>query len=135
MRALKKCGCPFCSGKKVLHGFNDSLTVCPDIAAEWHPSLNGDLEPSDFTRGSKTDAWWQCPNGHDYPAKINNRVNGAGCPYCAGKKVLSGFNDLSTVNPKIAAEWDVSKNGSLLPSMVTNSCAKNVYWRCPNGHV
>lgn len=27
------------------------------------------------------------------------------CPYCSGHKVLRGFNDLATLNPRLAKEW------------------------------
>ncbi len=33
----------------------------------------------------------------------------AGCPYCSGQKVLKGTNDLQTVNPVLAREWDYEK--------------------------
>ena len=45
-------GCPYCSGRRALVGFNDLATVEPDIAATWHPAKNGDLTPDQVTRGS-----------------------------------------------------------------------------------
>ena len=44
---------------------------------------------------------------------------GNGCPYCANRKVLVGFNDLATVQPLVAKEWHESLNGALTPEMVT----------------
>ena len=58
-----------------------------------------------------------------------------GCPYCAGKKVLAGFNDLAAACPEIAAEWDAEKNGTLTPEMVTLGSHRRVWWRCPLGYV
>lgn len=45
---------------------------------------------------------FQCLNGHIWSAKPNSILNGTGCPYCAGKKVLVGYNDMWTTRPDIA---------------------------------
>ncbi|MCI6567534.1 MAG: zinc-ribbon domain-containing protein [Dysosmobacter sp.] len=29
--------------------------------------------------------WWQCERGHEWQAVIFSRVQGAGCPVCAGR--------------------------------------------------
>lgn len=36
-------GCPYLNGQAVWEGFNDLATMNPDIAAQWHPTKNGDL--------------------------------------------------------------------------------------------
>ena len=38
----------------------------PEIAKEWHPTLNGDLTPRDFTHGSDKKPWWKCDKGDDH---------------------------------------------------------------------
>ena len=58
-----------------------------------------------------------------------------GCPYCAGKKVLPGFNDLATKEPKIAEQWHPELNGDLTPEMVSVGSSKRVWWQCSYGHV
>lgn len=134
-RVCNKAGCPYCAGKKTLIGFNDLVTVAPEVAKEWHPTLNGDLNPSDYGKSSKTKVWWLCPQGHAYYSQIANRVkNGAGCPYCSGKKGLSGHNDLLTVFPEIAADWHPTMNGELKPSNVTKCSSVSVWWLCQRGH-
>jgi len=45
---------------------------------------------------------------------------------------LPGFNDLETVAPGIASEWNQEKNGSLTPKMVSRGCKTNVWWICSN---
>ena len=127
-------GCPYCSGKKVLKGFNDLLTERPEIAAEWHPTKNGGLTPDMVTKGSDKRIWWQCKQGHEWQTAIYNRSNGTCCPYCSGKKVLKGFNDLLTERLEIAAEWHPTKNGGLTPDMVTENSNKKVWWKCKQGH-
>ncbi len=127
-------GCPYCSNRKVLRGFNDLFTTNPELSSEWHPTLNGKLTPYDVTYGSSKKVWWICEKGHNYQTDIAHRSNGAGCPICCGKKVLVGFNDLATVSPEIAAEWHPTKNGTISPQMVTVSSDKKVWWQCSKGH-
>ena len=62
-------------------------------------------------------------------------MSGSGCPYCAGRKVLPGFNDLATLEPKIAAQWHPTLNGGLTPDGVTVGCHRKVWWQCQEGHV
>lgn len=75
-----------------------------------------------------------CEKGHEWQAVISSRNAGYGCPYCAGQKALSGINDLSTTNPKLASEWHPTKNGSLHPSEVMSGSNKKVWWICEKGH-
>lgn len=127
-------GCPVCSGHKIVVGVNDLATVRPDIAKQWHPTKNKDLAPTQVTCGSDKQVYWLCEKGHEWEAKINNRVNGNNCPICIGKKVLVGYNDLATVLPIIANEWHPTKNGYLTPQDVTLHSNKKVWWQCEKGH-
>ena len=127
-------GCPYCSGRKVQKGYNDLLTVNPELAKEWNFEKNGDLTPQDVTAHSNRKVWWKCADGHEWQTKINHRSNGSGCPYCAGQKVLPGVNDLQTVNPSLAKEWNYEKNDGLTPADVMPSSHKTVYWKCGRGH-
>lgn len=66
------------------------------------------MTPDQVTVCSNKKVWWKCKNGHEYEASINQRTRkerGEGCPYCANKKLLPGFNDLKTVCPEVAVEW------------------------------
>lgn len=66
-----------------------------------------------MTAGSNRPVWWRCEKGHSYRVIIAQRVQqGNGCPYCANRKVLVGFNDLATVQPLVAKEWHESLNGA-----------------------
>lgn len=136
---VKRCtigrGCPYCTNQKATVDINDLATTRPDLAAEWHPSKNGELNPQRVTKGSSRKVWWICPvcKG-EWEAKITDRDQGTGCPYCANKKVLKGVNDLATKRPDIAAEWHPLKNGDLSPEDVTSGSNKKVWWICPQGH-
>ena len=129
-------GCPVCSGKRIVPGENDLASRFPSIAAQWHPCLNGTLTPDQISPGSNHKFWWRCELGHVYQAAAGARTTtGSGCPYCAGRKVLEGFNDLSTQRPDLAAQWHLDLNGALTPGMVTAGSHRKIWWQCPAGHV
>ena len=127
-------GCPYCSRRKLLKGYNDLQTVNPKVAAEWNYEKNNGLTPADVMPNSNKKVWWKCSLGHEWQAVIATRNRGLGCPYCAGQKVLIGENDLQTVNPKVAAEWNYEKNNSLTPIDVMANSHIKVWWKCNKGH-
>ncbi len=128
------CGCPYCAGKKVLNEYNDLKTVNPNLAKEWNYEKNEDSKPEQYTANSNKKVWWKCPNGHEWQARINGRNSGNGCPYCAGQKAIVGYNDLQTVNPSLAKEWNYDKNDGLTPMDITSNSGKKVWWECEKGH-
>jgi Zn finger protein HypA/HybF involved in hydrogenase expression len=75
-------GCPCCAGKIAVPGINDLVTTHPQLAAEWHPTKNGDLVPEAVTFGRAKKVWWRCPKGHEYQATVNHRSSGTNCPIC-----------------------------------------------------
>jgi hypothetical protein len=123
-RAMGDTQCPYCSGRRVLSGFNDLKTKFPLIASEANK-----WNPSDVLAGSKVKKDWICKKGHSWEATIYSRIRGAACPVCAGNKTLPGFNDLETKFPEIAKEangWD--------PTKVAPVSGQLKKWRCPSGH-
>ena len=94
-RANKGTGCPVCAGRVIVQGENDLESLFPKVARQWHPTRNGALGPEKVSPYSNRRVWWLCGRGHSYQAVIASRtIRGSGCPYCAGRKVLAGFNDL-----------------------------------------
>lgn len=135
-RVRQNSGCPICANYVALAGYNDLESQYPAIAAEWHPFKNGALRPDEVVFGSQRYVWWQCARGHAWRAKVVDRTRGTnGCPYCAGRKVLAGFNDLATTHPDVAAQWHPDLNGSLTPQQVTAGSNRRIWWICPEGHV
>ncbi len=125
-----------CSGKKLLAGFNDLAAVSPRLAREWHPTKNGKVTPKEITSSSNKRVWWQCSLGHEWKTSVYSRTGlQTQCPYCTNRKVLKGFNDLATLEPKIASQWHPDLNGSLTPEQVTVGSKKKIWWICPEGHV
>lgn len=136
-------GCPYCAGKKALFGFNDFASLYPELAKEWHPTKNGNMNPTAITPGSSKKVWWFGKCGHEWQACIRPRIKGVGCPYCANKKVLPGFNDLATLKPELINEWNYDKNTGLVdgnnvdistPDKVTTVSGNKVWWKCSKGH-
>ena len=123
-------GCGFCDGKQV-NLLNCLETKNPDLAKEWHPTLNGDLTPFNITSNSNQSIWWQCSKNskHIWKTTVSNR-NGlnSGCPYCDGKLPTEDYN-LLICNIELCKEWNYSKNKKN-PEEYTPNSKKKVWWKC-----
>ena len=119
---------------KLIVGQNDLATVNPDLAAEWHPTKNNCLLPTQVTAGSNRKVWWKGTCGHEWEAVTGNRSRGIGCPHCSKRHVVEGVNDLVTVNPSLAAEWHPTKNGRLHPMQIAGKSNKKAWWLGKCGH-
>lgn len=90
--------CPQCSGRRPVSGKSDLATTHPKLAAELvDRSLATTLKP-----GSNTSVLWQCPvdSNHTWKATPYSRTaKKTGCPYCSGRKIVPGVNDLATTHP------------------------------------
>jgi len=126
-RALLGSGCPYCEHRAVLKGYNDLQTLFPDVAKTWSPKNK--LNPSEVSVRSNAEVLWLCENGHEWKARVADRTDGHGCPYCAGQRVWKGFNDLATTHPELISEWS-DKNVNLSPEEITYKNRTNVWWHC-----
>ena len=104
----------------------------PELVAEWSPRNEKPITA--YTRGSDRKVWWQCAEGHEWLAPISNRSYGraTACPACSpvgARMVVSGFNDLATLRPELAAEWHPTKN-TLSPTEVSRGSRKRAWWLC-----
>lgn len=133
-------GCPICaniqSGKTFTKGVvarvGSLAETMPELAEEWHPTKNGYLTPNDITAGRFKPVWWLCKKcGYEWKASPNIRKRGIGCPCCSGRVPKIGVNDLETLYPQIAKEWNYKKNGELKPNMFKAGSDKRVWWICP----
>ena len=125
--------CPYCSGIKLLKGFNDLSSIYPKLAEEWS-AKNGALMPSDVNERSTRNVWWKCSAcGHEYKAVIKSRVHGLKCPVCTQRAVLSGFNDLATTDPELASEWNFDRN-MRTPSEISRLSQYPAWWKGACGH-
>ncbi len=75
-------GCPCCANRVVVPGINDLATTDPELAAEWHPTLNS-LKPTEVTRGQQKKIYWKCSKcGNVWLDTLNHRSHGRGCSKC-----------------------------------------------------
>lgn len=112
--------------------YETSLAQKPDLVKEWDYESNGNLRPENVRLGSEQKIHWICDKGHRYFSRASHRVNGVGCPVCANKIILPGYNDLQSLNPELANEWHPSLNNALSPDQVSISSNKKVWWQCPS---
>ena len=106
------------------------------LMAEWDLEKNDALriDPHKLTIGSERKVWWKCKKGHEWETVCYSRAAGNQCPICSGRKVLVGYNDLSTLLPEIASQWHPSKNDLITAKDVTINSHRKVWWLGDCGH-
>lgn len=114
---------------KLIKGVNDLQTLFPELAKQWHPTLNGDLTPDCISAHRNGKVFWMCEKGHAYDVSPDKRTHGEGCPYCNNRRLLIGYNDLVTNYPNLAAEWDYEKNPDR-PEDYTYRSMHVAHWKC-----
>lgn len=126
-RAGRGDSCPYCSGKRVLAGFNDLATTHPEIASQANR-----WDPKTVSAGSNKKVEWICSKNHLWQTTISHRTGkkATGCPICSGYKTVAGINDLVTLFPEIAIEAD-----GWNPVGISSGSNKKTNWRCAEGHV
>lgn len=119
------------------------LTDFPELMAEYHPTRNVGLDPSQIRAGSNQMVWWQHQGPpphdghlHEWQTRVNERTGrDRGCKYCENVAVCDG-NSLAKRDPDVAAEWHPTKNGDRTPSDVIVGARDFAYWKCAKrGHV
>lgn len=117
-------GCPYCAGKVALPGFNDLATLEPEIAKQAYG-----WNPTEITAGSGKKMDWICSEGHIWNAQVSSRKR-AGCPFCAGQRLIVGINDLATKNPLVAVQLR-----SHDPQSIMAHSNIKCEWQCQEGHL
>ena len=113
-------GCPVCKracGERKSH---PTFAECQHpLLAEWDYERNAaqGLHPHNVRLKSQKLIFWLCSNcpagqQHSYSARAHTRTRSSkpsGCSICAGYKACK-CNSLQTLYPKLALEWDYTKN-------------------------
>lgn len=126
--------CPYCTGTLPIVGKTDLKTIHPTLVLEWDYDKNKELKPEQITACSGKKIWWKCKKHHSWQASVASRARGNACPYCSGRFSIIGENDLKTVKPILALEWDYENNEGLKPEHVSYGSKKHVWWRCEFNH-
>jgi hypothetical protein len=127
-------GCSVCSNSTIVRS-NSLGAINPKLAAQWHPTKNGDLTAFDLSPQSNKKVWWKCPKGddHEYKSLINSRAYGSGCPICTNLITVPS-NSLESTHPELAQQWHPTKNGDLTPLNINIGFGKKkIWWKCPKG--
>ena len=123
--------CPYCTGKRILKGFNDLASQKPEIARQWNYARNFGVKPGEVTVGSGKRVWWICEKNHEWQATVVSRTReklGCGCPICSNHQLLTGYNDVAS-DIELLKNWDYEKNEEL-PEKICISSSTKVYWKC-----
>lgn len=140
-RTRSNCGCCYCSGKRVLKGFNDLKTWCEknnrnDLIEEWDFEENENA-PENYTRTSHKKIMWKCSIcKNSYSAAISDRTSKeSGCPYCSGRLPIIGKSDLKTWceqndREDLICDWSKELNRGKPMEEFTYASDKKVVWRC-----
>lgn len=130
-RTTQNCGCPYCSGKNILVGYNDFATWCKenkrdDLLCEWNDEKNI-LYPVEVTKSSDKKVWWKCQKcGYEWQAKVDSRTRmNAGCPQC-GKKTTSMAKYKAVINLDTNTRYEsikqASQNTGIAGTCISNVC-------------
>lgn len=111
----------------------------PLLAAEWHPTKNGGLTPSDVTAANPRKAWWCNWHGNmrrwvqwkasiKYRAEHNTDFSTSNKP---PYKIVVGRNDLTTKHPLLAKGWHPDNSADIAKASGA-SRQDAVEWLCPS---
>lgn len=133
--------CPYLNNYKIHELFNSLLALKPHIAAQVHPTKNGNLSAKNIGLNYSKKIWWYQKY---YSEEMNEefefewqtyvylrvKADGLDNPFLAGKLIHPKFNSLQARYKEIAEEWSWEDNGLLKPSMVSYGSGKKVYFKC-----
>lgn len=119
--------CPYCNGNKKVNHTNSLASLIPHLVTQW--IFNKNIKnPYTIKSYSDEKAWWIGECGHEWETSVKNRSLGKNCPYCAGIKVLIGFNDMWTTNPELAKLLANTEDGYKYMQW----SSKRLNWKCPD---
>ncbi|WP_200895364.1 zinc-ribbon domain-containing protein [Kitasatospora griseola] len=132
-------GCPSCRSRRTTEARQQIEAVgaapyrlSPEIAGQWHPSLNGRTSLARISPRSRRTVWWQDPNcGHEWQETPEQRDKGQRlrCPVC--RTIL---DSLAFHFPDLAAEWSPANPLSAWQVRPTAQTAFVPVWTCSDGH-
>lgn len=103
----------------------------PEVAEFWDYDKNKDINIEEVTIGSHKEVFWKCPKNdkHTWKTNVYHMKGTTKCPYCLGKKILPGDNDIFTLYPNLKSEWDYEQN-DINPTSIGASSKYLAHWVC-----
>ena len=125
-------GCPFCNPINPIPCIHYNFKVYfPELTIQWHPK--NPEGPENYTPYSHTEVWWKCdkdPCGcHEWPAIINSRAQGNGCPFCNSTCPIPCIHyNLKVYFPDLVIQWHPKNPKG--PENYTPHSEQIVWWKC-----
>ncbi len=150
-RGLTNSKCPYCLIAPQSICYHQSIEFThPELAKEWHPTLNKDLQPHQVSNKSNKRVHWKCQIGcihkeknederchHVWSTTIASRFHNnkmTMCPFCVSSpQKICNHQSLGYLFPEYIDEWDNEKN-ELTIFDITPSSQRIIHWICRNKH-
>lgn len=124
-------GCPICSGRQLLVGFNDFATKKPELAK--HFSASSKNSPNEILASSTKEITVACPRCGDERNMAAYKLTSPFCRGCGQKRAKIKYErSLAALRPEIATL--VSKKSPYTASEVSEFSVKKLLWDCQAGH-
>ena len=120
-------GCPECQNE-VIKAHADKRRKTNEQFMQEVKSLGTGVKPLGKYQGSRIFMPFECSLGHIWDSTPHDVLEGYGCPYCAGQRVLKGYNDLWTTDPDVAKMLADPSIGY----KISRGSNQEVEWVCPN---
>ena len=96
-------GCPYCNNSKSADDSSVAVSSS-ELKMEWHPTANGNLNPTHVTMCDSDKVWWICREGHEWQSSFKARIKGKDCPICDRRQdknrqseSMAGITDRATM--------------------------------------
>lgn len=127
IKRLSGFGCVYCSGAKILAGWNDVATLYKDILEFW------DDPRSPIGLKQSEDVFWRCRKGHSFKVSaLSYKKCVEPYPYCGGRLAIPGVNGLDVKFPELAKKFSLLNEVSV--SEVLPYSNKKYIWFCSMRH-
>lgn len=121
-------GCPVCSGNLIIAGINDFAAVFPEVAKEWS-ERNLPATPQEFGAHFNKSFWWKCGTcGREWQARIADRADGHGCPYCA-KDIIEARKEQRIIAAREESQRRLEERQELIRARKLARTIKEDYFR------
>ncbi|QJX74040.1 hypothetical protein F-E9_286 [Faustovirus] len=128
--------CSYCSGRKVLAGYN-TFDLVSDAREWWDYDENNKkgYKITEFTRLSNREVNFKCSLGHKFIMACSTFTVGNRCGVCYGQVPLAGFNTFD-LSPDASVWWDSEENNKegLEIHKFTRFTNRKVNLKCSLGH-
>lgn len=130
------------AGTKKARGANLLRNSDADVVSWWDHDRNDEALWKSATLKARRDAWWICPGGHSFRARIVDVTSGfSPCPTCrdlraaawAAKRASYAGKTIADI-PELLAGWDEPELDPTTVLADSHAWGSGYRFRCPEGH-